>query len=69
MENFNQSLITMKEKAEENARANGIMKAANTNAETIIRSFLLGNDTYKDYTVKFVWEEEKTEAEEGSAEK
>ena len=68
MENFNQSLITMKEKAEENARANGIMKAAKTNAETIIRSFLLGSETYKDYTVKFVWEEEKTEAEEGSAE-
>ncbi len=57
IENMNQSLITMKQSAEKQAIANGILEAAKENAAVLVRSLLAGFDEIKGYTCTFIWPE------------
>ncbi len=62
IENMNQSLITMKQNAEQQALANGILQAAKENAVVLVRSLLDGFEENKGYTYTFVWPEPEKEA-------
>ncbi len=60
IENMNQSLITMKQSAEKQAIANGILTAAKENAATLVRSMLAGFSEIEGYTCTFIWPEEES---------
>ncbi len=67
IENMNQSLITMKQSAEKQAIANGILEAAKENAAVLVRSLLAGFDEIKGYTCTFIWpENENSNSREGT---
>ncbi|MBQ9291113.1 MAG: DUF4230 domain-containing protein [Clostridia bacterium] len=55
VENFNQSLLEMKEKAEAQAIENGILEAAKSNAEVLIRSIFSNTNGTEDYSLQFSW--------------
>ena len=63
IESMNQSLIVMKQEAEDQAIAQGLLTAARNNAEKLIRSLLRGIPELKDYQCEFVWEGELTDGE------
>lgn len=50
----NEALKTMKQTAEENAIANGLLKNARENAETILTSFFAKEYDMKKYKIEFV---------------
>ena len=60
--NYNQSLSEMKARAEAQALENGILEAAQSNAETLIQSLFKSAANTGDYTLIFQWEEEAAEA-------
>ncbi len=60
IENMNQSLITMKKEAEEQAIANGILEAAKENATVLVRSLLSGFSDIEGYEYQFIWPEKET---------
>ena len=45
----------MKEKAEAQAIENGILEAAKSNAEVLIRSIFSNTDGTEDYSLQFSW--------------
>ena len=47
----NEALKTMEEEAIENAKANGILKAADENAKKLIEGLIKGNSKYKEYKI------------------
>lgn len=57
--NYNQSLGEMKTKAEAQARENGILEAAKSNAEVLITSMVKNAGGMEDYRLEFQWAEEK----------
>ncbi len=54
-ESYNQSLIEMKTKAEAQAIANGIMDAAQSNAEVLIQSIFKNVQGADEYKLQFIW--------------
>ncbi len=68
IENMNQSLITMKQKAQDQAIANGILEAAKENAASMIRSLLAGFSEIEGYTCTFIWPEAEADQGVGSPE-
>lgn len=55
VENYNQSLIEMKTKAETQAIENGILDAAKSNAEVLIQSMFKNVDGAEEYKLQFNW--------------
>lgn len=49
----NEAVKEMKEQGIADAKANGILKLAETNAEKLITSFVMGNKDYKEYKIVF----------------
>ena len=59
MENYNQSLVEMKDKAQKTAVSEGILTAARSNAELLVRSFVLSLPAVSDYQLVFSWQTEE----------
>ena len=53
--NYNASLSDMKSRAESQAKENGILEAAMTNAEALIRGMIKGAEGMEEYTLRFHW--------------
>ena len=53
LKEHNDALQKMKEQGIEDAKANGILDAADANAKKLIESFIKKNDAYKDYKVVY----------------
>ncbi len=58
IENMNQSLIVMKDEAKKQALEGGLLGAARTHAELLIRTILNSIPELEGYTCEFVWPEE-----------
>ena len=58
IENMNQSLIVMKDEAKKQALDGGLLNAAKTHAELLIRTILNSIPELEGYTCEFVWPEE-----------
>ena len=53
LEKHNEALNAMKEQGIEDAKANGILDAADTNAKKLIEGFYKGNEQYKEYNINY----------------
>ena len=53
LEKQNEALKAIEEQAVADAKANGIIEAADKNAKTLISGLIKGNDKYKDYTIVY----------------
>ncbi len=53
LEKQNEALKAMEEQAVNDAKANGIIEAADRNAQTLINGFIKSNDKYKEYKISY----------------
>ncbi len=53
LEKQNEALKAMEEQAINDAKANGIIEAADRNAQTLINGFIKSNDKYKEYKISY----------------